>query len=179
MRELATRYMLPSLKKIVKNGDYRDLSAKVMEAQAMVESHINEILLIEKDSNSKYKFKRSSLRDYADVARKVLKVWVDESFFKCLREEEISKEAGVFASLFYLALYNVLSKHLPDMKQEYYQTILGHLQPELSPDGKTSPTLDIISAFTEPEQREPLAESIELAVSRIVQLKMFSNLKTN
>ena len=174
MRRLATKAFLPSLKKYIKNEDYRDIPEKVKKFKDVVGSHINEIVFIKQEQDKRGgKTQRASLKSYDVVCGTILKTWV-ENFFNCLGENDVPRQAQVFASLFYLSLYSVLPRHLPDLKKEYYKRIVFCLQPDLSPDDTQCGTLDIISSIIREDKRESQAEMIEMALNRIIKFGFFS-----
>ena len=167
-RELATKIMLPSLKKIIRKQDYPDLLALVKKFGDVVQSHINGITVVEPFRTQL----RVSLEGYDKVCKRILQAWAD-NIFSYLTETDIPKEASVYGALFYLSLHSLLPQLLPELKEENYQVLLRCLQPELSADGQKCHKLEIIASIIKEDQRENLAENIELALNRIIQQKFF------
>ena len=91
-RKLATKSLLPSLKKIIKKQDYYDLPAKVMKFRDIVDSHITGITLVQQETI--YNFEQASLCGYDEICKKILQFWAD-NFFRCLKENDVPKEASV------------------------------------------------------------------------------------
>ena len=162
MRKLATTVMLPSLEKIIRIRSYQDLCHQVMKFRNVVVAHIDGVDLTEKDDTSKTG--RKALPNYQQVCKKLLADHFDVIVQLYKENGRPSLEDGVSISLFYLSLYSVLPRHLPDLNSEFYQIILNFLRP----DGKVCRTLEIVSDIVREDERVPLADTIEMALKEIV-----------